>query len=176
MNELMAEIQLGTPLPRKVVRLVDQHGVCLFKPIARIDCRCGYEAAGKGLGKEPDRWKPNAADEQTGSIGDVSLPGDNRVVTCWMKLRVRLTISIAFPSREQTSTITSLSRRMLLRTKLRNTRRPCMKVREGQKLSYWIALGSYATFCTSFIVCVCSFPMPIKSWFFPNPIVPFVNH
>ncbi len=100
MNELMAGIQLGKdalPLSAEgIVRLVDQHLKCAYSSrLPVLIVAAAYEAAGKRIG---ERTRPlethNAADEQTGSIGDVEvcLKSDNRVVTCYeMKLK-RVTV------------------------------------------------------------------------------------
>ena len=100
MNELMAGIQSGKdslPLSAEgIVRLIDQHLKCRYSSrLPVLVVAAAYEAVGEIVG---ERARPlethNAADEQTGSIGDVEicLKSDDRVVTSYeMKLK-RVTV------------------------------------------------------------------------------------
>jgi hypothetical protein len=100
MKELLAGIQLGKgslPLSAEgIVKLIDQHLKCPYSSrLPVLIVAAAYEAAGRLIGQAIRPLEThNAADQQTGSIGDVEvcLENDDRVVTCYeMKLK-RVTI------------------------------------------------------------------------------------
>jgi hypothetical protein len=96
MEELLAGIKTGEDaLPMSaegIVNLIDQHLKCPHSsrlPVLAVSA--AYKAAGKFIGEYALTLQShNAADEQTGSLGDVEicLENDDHVVTCYeMKLK-----------------------------------------------------------------------------------------